>query len=611
MLEATSDGILVTDDRRRVITLNERFAKLWNLSPGAIASGQHQRVLAEVSRHFDRPEAFLERIEAIYRETPAETHDLLRPSDGRVVERYSRIQVLDGIAAGRVWSFRDVTERVRAQLDQSRLAAIVQSSHDVVVGKSLQGIIETWNAEAERVFGWSAAEAIGQPITLIVPPERREEEERIMARLRRGERVEHFETVRVAKDGHRIDLSVTISPIRDAEGHVVGASKVARDVTERKRAEELLRESDRRKDEFLAVLSHELRNPLATLRNGLEILRLCAAEDEASRDTRAMMERQLGHLVRLVDDLLDVSRISRGKLELRRARVPLRDVLSGAIELAGPAIQTGRHQLVVSFPPESIELEADPTRLAQVFANLLNNAAKYTEPGGRIRLAAERRANEVVVTVADSGMGIPAEALPTIFGLFSQVQRGAERAPGGLGIGLALAKGLVEMHGGTVTAASEGQGKGSTFTVSLPMSRSGAEGEFPRRAAAPLAHLVGRRILVADDDRDSAESLALMLRLFGNEVVTVHDGVEAEAEAERMRPDLLLIDVGMPLRSGYEATRGIRAQPWGADVVIVAVTGWGQESDREQSRVSGCDGHLIKPIDLEQLDKLLAGLERA
>jgi PAS domain S-box-containing protein len=532
-----------------------------------------------------------------------------------------------GNMSGAVLVFRDVSGRRRAEEAQARLAAIVESSEDAIVSKTLEGIITSWNHGAERLFGHTAAEAIGRPITLIIPPERLDEERMILERLRRGESVEHFETVRVAKGGRRIDISVTVSPVRDGRGQVIGASKVARDISERKRTEaalreqgrlirqvaeaaltihsagsldsvqqviaeearrilgachavssltvgedcsqsisavstsgrderlralrippavegicaevcrsnrpmrltraeleahpawrnvgeegdplpplrgwlaapfisrggrnlglvqvsdkenggfseseeavltqlahlasvaienarlyDELREQDRRKDEFLALLAHELRNPLAPLRNGLQVMRLASGDAEAVREARAMMERQLAHMVRLVDDLLDISRINSNKMELRRARIALADVFSDAVEAARPTVEAGGHELTVSLPADPVVLDADLTRLAQVFTNLLTNSAKYMEPGGHIWLTAVQRGGQAVVSVRDTGIGIPAEALSRIFDMFSQLDRNIERAAGGLGIGLALVKGLVEMHGGTISA---------------------------------------------------------------------------------------------------------------------------------------------------------------
>jgi PAS domain S-box-containing protein len=506
---------------------------------------------------------------------------------------------------------RDITDRKRAEAAQARVAAIVESSQDAMYSKSLDGVILSWNTGAARIFGYAPHEAIGQPNNLIIPPDRQDEEQEIIARILQGDDVEHFETVRVSRQGRLIDVSLTVSPIRDAAGRVIGVSKVARDITDRKRTEEALREADRRKDQFIALLAHELRNPLAPLRNGLQILRLAADDASAVAETRAMMERQLGHMVRLIEDLLDISRIGQNKMDLRRARVLLAEVVSSAVETARPAIDAAGNRLTVSLPPDPVYLHADLTRLSQVFSNLLTNSAKYTECGGRIWLTAEQQDGVVVVSVRDTGIGIPADALPRIFDMFSQVDRSIERSSGGLGIGLALVKGLVEMHGGTVEAASEGPGKGSIFTVRLPAMESpqkpqAEDASNVARAAAPR-----RRVLVVDDNRDSAVSMAMMLRLTGNEVSTAHDGIEAVDAAERIRPQVILMDVGMPRLNGYDATRRIREQPWGGDIVIIALTGWGQKDDRLRSRKAGCDGHLVKPVDLADLEQLLNDLTGA
>ena len=374
----------------------------------------------------------------------------------------------------------DISERKRAEETQAFLAAIIESSDDAIVSKTLDGEIRSWNAGAERLFGYTAEEAVGRPITLIIPPERQDEEHEILARIRNGERVEHFETVRVSKHGRRIDISLTVSPVRDNAGRIVGASKVARDITDRKRTEEALREADRRKDEFIALLAHELRNPLAPLRNGLQVMRLVAGDPNAVAQTRDMMERQLGHMVRLIDDLLDISRINRNKMELRRSRVLLEDVLSSAVEAARPLLEAAGHDLTISLPPNPVYLDADLTRLAQVFGNLLTNSVKYTPHGGHIWLAAARQGEEVFISVRDNGIGIPAGSLHSIFDIFSQVDRSIERSTGGLGIGLALVKGLVEMHGGSVAAESPGAGEGSTFTVRLPVLEDrGVHAESP------------------------------------------------------------------------------------------------------------------------------------
>jgi PAS domain S-box-containing protein len=398
-------------------------------------------------------------------------------------------------------------------------------------------------------------------------------------------------------------------PVFGANGEVEAVAGTTRDVTDRKIAEEALRDADRKKDDFLALLAHELRNPLAPIRNGLQVMRLAQGDPAIVAEAQEMMERQLSHMVRLIDDLLDISRITRNKMELVRAEVTLADVVRNAVEAATPVIQEFGHELKVHLPAEPIALDADLTRLAQVFSNLLSNSAKYTPRGGRIWLSASRVGNQAVVSVRDTGIGIPAHALSTVFDMFSQVDRAVERSTGGLGIGLALVKGLVEMHGGAVTAESI-EGEGSTFTVSLPLSNPSPprQGALVDPSAAPTPR---RRVLVVDDNRDGAKSMSTMLRLLGNEVITAHDGVEAVAAASAFHPEVILMDIGLPRLNGLDATRQIRDQPWGRDLTIIALTGWGQENDREQSRTAGCDGHLVKPVDLADLKALLESVRES
>jgi PAS domain S-box-containing protein len=517
-----------------------------------------------------------------------------------------------GVVVGALLFFRDVTGEADASATRARLAAIVESSDDAILSKTLDGVIQSWNAGAERLFGYTSEEAVGQPVTLIIPRERLDEEREILARIARGDRVDHFETVRVAKDGRRIDISLTVSPVRGANGRIVGASKVARDITDRKRAVEALREADLRKDRFIAVLAHELRNPLAPIRSGLHVMRLAAADPATVERARAMMERQLAHMVRLIDDLLDISRINENKMELRRSVVLLSEVISNAVEAARPTIDDAGHEFTATLPAEPIYLDADLTRLAQVFANLLTNSARYTPRGGRIRLVAERHGGDIVVRVHDNGIGIPAAALPTIFEMFSQVDRSQERASGGLGIGLSLVKGLVRMHEGSVSAESAGPGKGATFTVTLPARVEQCALE-PGAAveSETLAASTRRRVLVADDNADSAHAMAMLLELIGHEVRIAQDGVEAVDFAERFRPHVIFMDVGMPRLNGYAATQRIREYDWGQAIVIVALTGWGQANDREQSRAAGCDDHLVKPASAASLQRIVeAGRSR-
>ncbi|MBI3652561.1 MAG: GAF domain-containing protein [Acidobacteria bacterium] len=371
-----------------------------------------------------------------------------------------------------------------------------------------------------------------------------------------------------------------------------------------------LQEADRRKDEFLATLAHELRNPLAPIRTGLHVLKLVKNDPAMAETARAMMERQLHQLVRLVDDLLDVSRITRGKLELRRERVELTTVVQNAVEASRPLIEELGHELIVRLPPLPVLLDADPTRLAQVLQNLLNNAAKYSEPGGHIWLTAEQQHKEIVVRVKDNGIGIPASHLARIFDMFTQVDTALEKAQGGLGIGLSLVKGLVEMHGGKIEAYSDGTGLGSQFVVRLPIV---AQRQAPLPEAVERSKEAKRlgapyRILIVDDNEDSMGWLATMLKIMGNEVRTAHDGEAGIAAAAAFRPDLILMDLGMPKMNGYEAAQRIRREPWGRQPFLVALTGWGAAEDRRRTQAAGFNRHLVKPVDPAEIEKLLAEL---
>jgi signal transduction histidine kinase len=365
-----------------------------------------------------------------------------------------------------------------------------------------------------------------------------------------------------------------------------------------------LRESDRRKDEFLAMLAHELRNPLAPVRNSLHIVR-ASADGAVRHNALDVMERQLGNLVRLVDDLLDVSRITTGKLELRASRVELADVLRYAVETAQQEINRKGHRLTVDIPASGIPVDGDGTRLTQVFANLLHNASKFTDRGGHITLSLQRTGSDVEISVRDTGEGIASEMLEQIFEMFAQADRSLERRHGGLGIGLTMAKRLVELHGGTISARSDGVGRGSTFLVRLPLATTLEMAAVPEISGKWPA-IGTRRVLVADDNPDSLESLALVLQLRGNEVRTASDGAAAVAAAELFRPDVILLDIGMPQLNGYDACRKIREQEWGRSSLLIALTGWGQNEDRERSREAGFDYHLVKPVDPDVLMRHLA-----
>jgi PAS domain S-box-containing protein len=696
--------------------------------------------------------------------------------DGRYIDVVDRAHIIRnslGRAVRAVGAMMDVTERKQSEQARALHTAIVESSDDAIISKGLDGRIRSWNPGAERLFGYTASEVLGQDIRIIIPPDKFDEEASILERLRLGERIDHYETVRVTKYGRLLNISLTISPLWD-NGRVVGATSVARDISARKRAQEdlrrqderlqllwetasvllttekpdamlrgvfdklaphfeldayfnylvnetgealqleacagirddqvpamrtlnfgeavcgtvarerrpiaasyiqesndplvqlvkefgvrayacnpliadgrllgtlsfasrrkdefaaneleflrticryvtaayerlrlirELRDTDQRKDEFLATLAHELRNPLAPIRNALEIMRVTGVDAATVQQAaRTMIERQLGQMVRLIDDLLDVSRITRGRLTLRKERVDLASVVKSAVDTSLPLIEASGHELEIDLPDESIPLDADPVRLAQVFSNLLNNAARYMDRGGRIWLTAEIEGVEVLVTVRDTGIGIPPEALATIFDMFTQVDESLSQSQGGLGIGLTLVKRLVELHGGRVEAYSEGLGKGSKFTARLPIADVAAAPAPVFGQARSREHSITRRVLVADDNRDAAESMGMLLRLMGNEVRTVHDGVQAVNEAETFQPDVILLDIGMPRLNGYDAARRIREQRWSQDTVLVALTGWGQEEDKRRASEAGFDKHFTKPVNPADLERLI------
>jgi PAS domain S-box-containing protein len=522
--------------------------------------------------------------------------------------------------SGCVLIFRDVTAQREAEREKSRqlivartLAAIVETSDDAIVSKNLDGIILSWNAGAERIFGHTADQAIGKHISLIIPPERSNEEDEIIARLRAGERVDHFETERIKSNGERIAVSLSISPIVNAEGEVVGASKIARDISERRRAEDQLRalaadleETDRRKDEFLATLSHELRNPLAPIRNSAQVLRHWKEADEGVVESASrLLERQVTQLSRLVDDLLDMSRITRGKIELRRERVDLGGVVRHAADAARAQFDEMNQELTVVMPDAPVILYADPTRLAQVFGNLLNNASKFTDRRGHVTLGVAQQDGEVEIKVRDDGIGIAPAELTKVFEMFTQLDTSLDRSRDGLGIGLTLVKTLVELHGGTISVRSDGKGRGSEFTVRLPALKGHEPADEAPIASSAVA---SRRILIVDDNMDGAESLSMLLRFTGNETRVEHDGEAALKAGEQFMPDVVLLDIGLPGMSGYDVARRIREQPWGQRIALVAITGWGQEEDRSQSRNAGFDAHMVKPVAPDELAQVLARL---
>jgi signal transduction histidine kinase/ActR/RegA family two-component response regulator len=400
-------------------------------------------------------------------------------------------------------------------------------------------------------------------------------------------------------------------PIRDAAGQIQRWAGINLDISRLKNTERALLEADRRKDEFLATLAHELRNPLAPIRNAVRILDSDAADERQRKWGREVISRQVQRMALLLDDLLDVSRITRGQLELKKDYVDLKSVVGVAVETARPLLDAKRHQLTVQLPAENVRLEADPLRLSQVIGNLLTNAAKYTDPEGRIELAARLENAELRISIRDNGIGLSEEVMPALFTMFSQVNSAIDRAEGGLGIGLALVKGLVALHGGRVEVRSEGLGRGSEFIVHLPhkvLAPADARIEEPADGAANATAVRRGRVLVADDNRDAAESLGLVLRFMGYEVLITYGGAEALQVAARERPRAAIIDIGMPGMSGHEVARRMRREAWGKHAVLIALTGWGQEADKQAARAAGFDDHLTKPVDPDDVEAVLTRL---
>jgi PAS domain S-box-containing protein len=888
-LRSIGDAVMTTDLQGRITYMNAVAESLTGW-PQLHALGQpletvFRIVNEETRRPVENPAAKALRDGVV---VGLANHTVLIQKDGDerpIDDSAAPIKNERGQVSGCVLIFRDVTTQRRLQQEKAgqlltarMLASIVESSDDAIISKSLDGTIRSWNAAAERLFGYTAEQAIGRHISLVIPAERIAEEDRIIASLKAGQQIDHFETERVRSDGQRIMVSLTISPIKDDAGQVVGASKIVRDVTrqrraeqrelqllaeaaeanakfhaffeqgalfagimdlngiivepnrlswegcgytreqivgkpfwegpwwtpspdlvarikaasaqaaagqtfraempyfvadgsermaevtiqpikdekgrvlflaptgtditvrkraeadrekfvtlvenstdfigmcdlqgipffvnraglemvgldnieqarhtpvqsfffpedqqrvieeffpsvlenghgeieirfrhfktgearwmayklltlpdaagrpmafatvsqdvtERKRLEDSLRilaanlsEADTRKNEFLAMLAHELRNPLAPITNAVRAIQLGRGDREAVQSASDLLERQVGQMSRLVDDLLDMSRITRGKIELRRERVELTPVFNQAVEAARVFFRSMGHELSVTLPPQPIYLNADPTRLAQVVGNLLNNAGKFTDRGGRVWLSVERQDGEAVIRVADNGIGIAADQVPHLFEMFTQVDTSLERSRDGLGIGLTLVKTLVEMQGGTVEARSDGLGRGSEFVVRLPvlMEQPEALASEPVNAAVSTA---SRRVLIVDDNEDGAESLAMLLELGGHKTRTAHDGVKAMEVAEGFRPDVVLLDIGLPGLNGYEVCRRMREKPWGKDLLLVALTGWGQEEDRRRSEDAGFDTHLVKPADQVVLMSLLAaGITRS
>ena len=529
---------------------------------------------------------------------------------------------------------RDISGRRQEEITQARLAAIVESSDDAIVSKTLDGVITSWNTAAERMFGYPASEAVGQHITLIIPQERRSEEDHVIARIRRGERLSHFETVRRRKDGQLVEVSLTVSPIRDAHGNVVGASKVARDISERRALEQIRRTLfereqtarveaealNRGKDQFLATLSHELRTPLNSIYGWARMLEAGRLDPEAMKRATQGILRGAKAQVQLIEDLFDVSRVITGKMHLAVRPLVVSEVLEAALDTVRPAALAKGIRLDVTLDPLVSLILGDPDRLQQVVWNLLSNAVKFTPQGGRVQLVLKSAGSQIEISVSDTGQGIAPEDLPQLFERFRQLDTGSTRRHGGIGIGLALVRHLVELHGGTVAATSRGVGQGSTFSVTLPVSIA-PQTVPPAPAGHPAepgpdaeklkpASLRDLRVLVVDDDLDGRELAALLLVNAGADVRTAGSAADAMTALEEWWPDVLVTDLEMPHEDGYSLLKRARhfAMLHGRRLAALALTAYGRSEDRVRTLAGGFNLHLAKPADPAELVLAVANL---
>ena len=615
-LSSIGDAVITTDARDRVTFLNPVAESLtgWSLQD---ALGRPLSGVIGIINEETRQPVELPTVQALRegRTVKLASHSLLTSKDGTerpISDSAALIRNDEGEVAGVVLVFRDITERRVAEraLDRSLAYAddIIATLREPFVVLDHHLRIKTANRSFYTTFQVTQDET----------------ENRLLYELGNGEwdiprlrilldevlslrnSIDDFEVEHSFSNLGRKTMLLNARPFPPNSETPELILLAMEDVSALRERVDALSESDRRKSEFLAMLAHELRNPLAPIRNALQIIRLTGMDGQAVRAASQMMERQVGQMVRLVDDLLDVSRISRGKVELRRGRIELSSSIRHAVEAVRSLYQDMNHELTVTLPPLPVYLDADPTRLAQVVGNLLTNACKFTDKGGRISLTVEREGEQAVIRVRDSGIGIAADQLPRVFDMFVQADTRLERSVSGLGIGLTLVKSLVEMHGGTVEASSEGIGKGCEFVVRLPILVEPLTPPLPEPTADEPTPTTSRRILVVDDNRDAAKSLAMLLKITGNETHIAHDGLEAVEAAAKFRPEVVLLDIGLPKLNGYEACRRIREQPWGKSIVVVALTGWGQEEDREKSRNAGFNSHMVKPVDYAALVKLLA-----
>jgi PAS domain S-box-containing protein len=637
ILRTTRDPLLVLRADLTVESANEAFYKTFKVKP---AETEGQSIYDLGNHQWDIPwlRQLLEEI--ISRDSFFNDYEVTREfqiiGKRTMLLNARRLDNPEGGPERILLGVEDVTERKEAELALAVLAAIVKSSDDAIYVVDLDGVITNWNQGAEWLYGYTAQEAIGQPVTMLISPERGESEKDILERLRRGEHLEHFETGRRRKDGSEVAISLTVSPIKNSQGELIGTSRIARDITERKRAEETTHaayeresaaraeaeEANRLKDEFLANASHELRSPLNSILGWARMLRDKRLDEEGAAHALEVIYRSARAQTQLIGDLLDVSRIITGKLRLDVSMVDLIPIIEAAMDVVRPAADAKEIKLISALDSVAGPVLGDADRLQQVVWNLLSNAVKFTPAGGQVMVRLERDGAGVTLTVSDTGVGIEPEFLPFVFDRFRQFANDPARAAGGLGLGLAIVRHLVESHGGTVSAASRGRGQGSTFTVTLPLaggrkewgaawrSRLAGAGEIPQSLSQLPDCLRDLRVLVIDDEPDARELLGLMLTSQGAEVRACASAAEALQTLDEWRPDVLVSDIGMPVEDGYELMRKVRARSpeRGGFIPAIALTAYARAEDSRMALKAGYQAHVAKPVEPVELVRVVASL---
>ena len=620
---ASSDDAIISTDLSGVVTSWNRAAeRMFGYSASEMIGTPLSRIAPEAERQEEA-----ELLRTVANGELVEHFETLRwRKDGTLVSvsiTMSPIRDADGAVVGASKIARDVSSRTRSDHAARRLAAIVESSDDAIVSKNLNGIVTSWNAAAERMFGYTQEEMIGESIRRIIPADRQTEEDRVLASIRRGERVDHFETIRQRKDGSLVPISLTVSPLFSEDGVIIGASKIARDISDRVRAEaertELLKaaqEASRLKDEFLATLSHELRTPLNAILGYARMVRAGLLVGDKQARGIETIERNATSLAQIVEDVLDMSRIVSGKIRLHVQPTDIAKVVRDSIAAVAPAAEARTVTIESVIDEGRTTIPVDPDRLQQVLWNLLSNAVKFTPAGGYVGVHATRTRSAVEISVSDTGIGIDQAFLPHVFERFRQGDAGTTRERGGLGLGLAIAQELVQLHGGGIAASSPGLGKGATFTITLPIQAAAGVSDEEVRSSAPgtlampVPRLDGVRVLAVDDDGDALRLVREILETTGAEVSTATSAAEALEALNRTEQDVLIADIGMPVMDGFDLIRHVRASPLASvrQVAAAALTAYARSDDRMRVAQSGFQMHLAKPIDPPALMAAVAAL---